>query len=227
MRTERVFGNGPNYYVPAAQAVGLLGQSLRGRFSFGAPIVTDPDLILDGVAVTSAVDTTDLDDVGFTQSEAQMGKYGRNLVIVSTAGNTTVATVYGRDYLGQKMRENFTLNEATPVVGVKAFRYVDRVVLAASAGDTVDLGVGTKFGLPYATIKVNAEWSDKVLASAGTLTAAVFTDPQTAITGDPRGLYVPNTTPNGSRVIDVDIEYTTDVNAAGNGGAHGIQHFNG
>lgn len=225
MQAERTFQQGMQYYVPAMQAFGDLGQAYDGKVVLGAPIATDADLILNDQSINAAVDTTTF-ATGFSNTEAQMGKFGRNLVVVASGAATSTVDVYGRDYLGQKMRETLTLNGTTSVVGVKAFRYVDRVVAGVTSSTTIDLGVGTKFGLPYATQKVTSEFADEVSASAGTLTAAVLTDPQTATTGDPRGLYVPTTTPNGTKVLEIKAEFTDYVNASGNGGAHGIRHYN-
>lgn len=226
MQTERTFQPGLNYYVPAMQAAGDLGQALNGRFNFGlAVIAASAALILSAQSIAAAVDTTAFAG-GFTNSEAQMGKYGRVLTVVASGAATSSVDVYGRDYLGQKVRETFTLTGTTPVVGKKAMRYVDRVVAGITGGTTINLGVGTGLGLPYVTTKVMSEWIDRVSGTVGTLTAPIFTDPQTAITGDPRGTFVPNTAPNGSRFIEVDVELSNYVNTAGNGGLHGIAHFN-
>lgn len=220
----RKFQQGMNYYVPAAQAIGDLAQALKGRFSFGvAVIASDADLILNDQSINAAVDTITF-DASFLNTEAQMGRYGRNLVVVASGAATSTVTVYGRDYLGQKMAETLTLNGTTTVTGLKAFRYVDRVVAGVTAATTIDLGVGTRLGLPYVTMKVLSEFVDNVSGTVGTLTAPVFTDPQTLTTGDPRGTYIPNTAPNGSRVIEIDAEFSVYTNASNNGGAHGIQH---
>jgi hypothetical protein len=50
-----------------------------------------------------------------------------------------------------------------------------------------------------------------------------LTDPQTTTTGDPRGTYEPNLTPDGSEII-VSIVGDPSVNASGNGGLYGIKH---
>jgi hypothetical protein len=216
---------GHNYYVPALQAAGDLGQALNGRFSFGTGVVAaSATAILSGQSIAAAVDTTTL-LLTNNGTEAQMGRYGRMLQVVASGAATSTVDVYGRDYLGQKIRETFTLNGATPVLGKKAFRYVDRVVAGITAGTTINLGTGTGLGVPYTTMKITDEFVDNVSGTVGTLTAAVFTDPQTATTGDPRGTYIPNTAPNGSRNIEVMAEFTNYVNASNNGGLHGIQHI--
>ncbi len=222
---KRNFLQGHNYYVPAMQAGGDLGQALQGRFSLGlAVIAASAALILSAQSIAAAVDTTTF-AAGFANTEAQMGRFGRTLTLVASGAATSAVTVYGRDYLGQKVREDYVLAGTTPVIGKKAMKYVDRVVAAITAGTTINLGVGTGFGLPYVTTKVNAEWADDVSAAVATLTAPVFTDPQTATTGDPRGTYVPTTTPNGAKEITLDCEFTNRVNASNNGGLYGIQHI--
>lgn len=64
-----------------------------------------------------------------------------------------------------------------------------------------------------------------ILPDAGIYTDPIYTDPQTATTGDPRGLYEPFNTLDG--VIEIEVVYTAnrDVNASGRGGLHGIAHF--
>lgn len=57
-------------------------------------------------------------------------------------------------------------------------------------------------------------------------TPAVTTDPAIVTTGDPRGTYEPILTPDGSELI-VGLVGDPAVNAAGNGGLHGIAHFAG
>lgn len=51
-----------------------------------------------------------------------------------------------------------------------------------------------------------------------------LTDPGTVATGDPRGTYEPNMTPNGSEIV-VGLTGDPSINAAGNGGLHGIRHY--
>jgi hypothetical protein len=52
-----------------------------------------------------------------------------------------------------------------------------------------------------------------------------LTDPQTNVTGDPRGTYEPNAVLNGAREIRVALVGDNEVNSSGNGGLHGLQHF--
>lgn len=223
-QAERKFMDGVNYYVPGMQAGGDLGQALNGRVSFGKPVVALATGILNAQSIAAAVDTTTF-ATSYAATDAIMGKFGRNLTVVASGAAATNVTVYGRDYLGQKMTESFTLNGTTPVIGMKAFKYVDRVTAALVGGTTINLGYGAKFGLPYVTTSIKREYADNVVAAAGTLQAPVFTDPQTATTSDPRGMVTPTTTPNGAKLIEMDLEFTNFVNASNNGGMHGIRHF--
>lgn len=50
-----------------------------------------------------------------------------------------------------------------------------------------------------------------------------LTDPQTTVTGDPRGTYESNLTPNGSEIV-VGLVGDNSVNASNNGGLYGIRH---
>lgn len=219
------FIDGMKYYVPAMQGGSDLGgQPMHARMSFGAPVVALATSILSAQSIAAAVDTRVF---AATYTVAAMSPYGRNITVVASGAATSNVTVFGRDYLGQGMRESFTLNGTTPVVGLKAFKYIDRITAAVTGGTTINVGYGTRLGLPYKVMVVEREYVDNVVAAAGTLAVPILTDPQTATTGDPRGTYVPTTTPDGVKVLEIDVNWSPFVNAAGNGGLHGIRHFNG
>lgn len=55
-------------------------------------------------------------------------------------------------------------------------------------------------------------------------TPPILTDPQTPSTGDPRGTYEPNVTPDGTSEIIIGLVGDPFINAAGNGGLMGIRH---
>jgi hypothetical protein len=151
--------------------------------------------------------------------------FGRNVTVVADGAATSTVTVDGWDYLGQPMRETLTLNGTTTVNGVKAFKYFENVSWGATAGRTINVGFGGRFGVPFKTSNVVNEQAAGAAAAAGTLTAGSRTDPQTATTNDPRGLYTPTTTPNGTTDISFFIIVDDFINAAGNGGIYGIKHF--
>ena len=224
MTIDRTFVSGMSYYVPAMTAAADLAQNLHQRINFGAPVVADPDGIIDGQSIATAGNTTTF---ASAYSVANMSKFGRNIRVVSDGAATSTVTILGRDYLGQVVTETLTLNGTTTVEGVKAFKYVDKVTWAATASRTVDVGWGNKLGLPYKTVAVEREIEDGVLASAGTLAAAITTDPATATTGDPRGLYTPTGTLDGTAVFEIDAVFDKAINSSNNGGLHGIAHFAG
>lgn len=224
-KQRNVFIAGFNYYVPAAQAMGDLAQNLRQRVNYGAMALATATFILSAQSIAAAVDTTTFATTADLIS-AHMGPYGRCVQVVASGAATSNVTVIGRDYLGQPMRESLTLNGTTPVIGLKAFKYIDRVTAGITGGTTINLGSHAKVGCPYVCTAVEREFADNVPAAAGTLTAPIFTDPQTTTTGDPRGTYTATTAFNGAKIIEVDMEFTNFVNAANRGGLHGIQHFN-
>jgi len=223
-QAQRKFLAGMQYYVPAMEAASELGRGLRGRVQLGAPIASAAALILSLASINAALDTTAFAS-GFANTEAQMSRFGRNLIVIASGAATSNVTIYGRDYLNQRMAESFTLTGAVSVVGKKAFRYVDRVVAGITAATTINVGVGASLGLPYTTMDVQEEYvDDVVMATTGVLTPPVFTDPQTLTTGDPRGTVVPNSVPNGTKQYAFECQFTMRVNANKNGGLHGIRH---
>jgi hypothetical protein len=190
--------------------------------SLGAPSALSANAILDDQAVTSAGSTTTL-AATYTASEAQMGRFGRNVTIINSAANTAVITIRGRDFLGQRMTETITSNGNNTVQGVKAFRYIDSVSWAAASTGTptLDVGLGNVFGLPYKFKQLIAEMkNDIVAANAGTFVAGLATaTTATATNADPRGTYLPSTViPDGTNTFE--IRYVIDAD-----NAHGNAHF--
>jgi hypothetical protein len=223
-QAQRKFDVGFNYYVPGMQAGAELGQALTSRILLGSPKVAAAAAILNDQSIATAGDVTTF-LIDQTDPEA-MGLYGRAVQVVASGAATSTVTVIGRDYLGQPMRETLTLNGANAVLGLKAFKYIDKVSFGATAATTIDLGTRDALGLPYVVVKVDAEIKDNVSGTVGTLTAPIFTDPQTATTGDPRGLYDPNGTLDGVAVFEIIAELSNFVNSSGRGGLYGIQHVN-
>jgi hypothetical protein len=232
MRTQRNFVEGLKYYVPGMQAGAELGQLLDHRLSFGAPAVANAsanDISNAGIVANSGVSTT----VTITGKKSD-AFYGRSVALKASGatGATVSVSIYGRDYLGQPMVETIAVANAdgtNAVFGLKAFRYIDKIVHngAATNAVTISAGWSTKLGLPYATVAVEREYADGAVASVGTLVAASRTDPQTATSAEPRGTYIPTTTLNGAKNIEIDAQFTNYLNANGRGGLHGIAHFAG
>lgn len=231
-RTGKYMPRRLNRYVPAMAYAAdvILGGPHEVRF--GPVAVASATNLINAQAVTLAVAfTTILNDgntdpaINAVAEEFPYGPgFGRCVQIVFGAANVGVVTVRGRDYLGQPMSETLTGNGTTPVIGLKAFKFVDSVTSTTSG--TLSLGTTDKLGLPYATQNILSEQLDGVrVATLGTLVSPIYTDPQTVATADPRGTYDPQSTLNGTAFLTADIIVSNVLNAAGNGGLYGMAHF--
>lgn len=241
-RTPKFNPRRMNAYVPAMAYSADVIHGGPHEVRFGPVANGMANNILNGLSIAAAGEsTTFLQDntdpplplsafpVGHPhQSEFPYGPgFGRCLSMVASGTASVVVNVYGTDYLGQPMMEAFTLNGTTPVVGNKAFKYIDRVQWPVGAAVTINLGTNNKLGLPYATENVLTEQSNfQRVASVGTFQLHHLQD-QTATTNDPRGAYTPTTTLNGSNFISIDIVPYNSLNNAGNGGLFGLRHFGG
>lgn len=200
------------------------------RIDFGAPAALSTtyfaSVVLSTTGVALTLQTSDGTILnGGEVPSATTARWGRGLTVVGDGASTRTITIIGYDYLGQKIKWTGVLNGATPVPVTKAFRWVESVVFGAAA-DTVSVSVGYNnvLGLPYQTASLLSEIkSNAVAANAGTLVAAVLTDPQTATTGDPRGTYLPSTViPNGTIPFSATFNANVDL-----GNLHGVAHFGG
>lgn len=218
-RTATFYNRRYNAYVPAMGYAADVIHAGPYRVNFGTPAAAAAAGILAAESIAAAGSTTT-----FVSDESDAA-FGRNLTVVASGAAVSNVTVSGKDYLGQPMTESFTLNGAVAVVGVKAFYWIDTVTFGATAATTINVGFGTKFGLPYRMQAVIVETVDGDDAAAGTFVAGVLTDPQTATTVDPRGTYVPTTAPNGAKRLGAIFYPNSDVNSSGNGGLHGTAHY--
>lgn len=221
-----------NRYVPsmAYAADVILGGPHEVRF--GPVAVASPTNLLNATAITAnTAFSTILNDgntdpvvTAYSEEFPYGPGFGRCLQIVFAGANAGTVTIRGRDYLGQPVTENFTANGTTPVIGVKAFKYVDSVT--GTIAGTISVGTTDKLGLPYATQNILSEQADGArVATLGSFVSPSYVDPQTAITADPRGTYDPTTTLNGTAFVSCDIIVNNVLNAAGNGGLHGLAHY--
>ncbi len=212
-----------NMFVEGMQFADEVNCNGPTRVPFGAPLAANATNIFNASALNAGAVTT-LDGTGVQNAQLIDAPWGRVLQVTASTTNTTVVSIYGADYLGQNIREDVTLNGAVAVFTKKAFKYVDTVVCPAAA-TTISVGWGTALGLPYKTLRVEYEYANGLVVAAGTLVAAVLTDPQTATTGDPRGTYVPTTALNGVNVISAVFDCNNDVNTLYHGGLHGVKQF--
>lgn len=207
-----------NMYVPAMQYSSDVNYNSGTRVNLGSPAAASATSILNGQTI-GTVGTVDLSAITpFPET------YGRNVSAIAAAAATSTITLNGWDYLHQPVSETITLNGTTAVPGVKAFKDFNNMVINGTTATTINLGSGLRLGLPYKCIRCAYEIGNGASAAAGTLTAGVTTDPQTATTADPRGLYTPTTALNGTNVISAVFDFLNDVNSSNNGGLHGIKH---
>jgi hypothetical protein len=224
---EQGFTSGVNNYCP--QLIGCAQMSLNNEkvMDMGQPVVAAAAGILSAVAVGATYTPADFLSAGdLVGGKIISAPWGREIDFVLSGAGTNVVDVYGRDYLGQPVHKTLTGNGATRVPMGVALKWLDRIVVAAGGGLTISVGYTNRLGLEYRTIAVITEFADTTkAATAGTLVGPDMTDPATATTGDPRGLYPPTTTPDGIKQIYLQTLLFPVVNINGNGGLHGIQQF--
>lgn len=209
-----------NKYVPAMQYSADAENNAPIRIDFGTPAASETTSIANAVSIAAAVDTTLAVPV---VAGATWGQIPR--MVLSGAGTPTVV-VFGYDFWGQPMSNTMTGNGTTAVNGTKAFKTVTRYTSTLVAATTLSIGFAGILGLPYKAIKVlTEELDDVIVGTLGTLATPVLTDPQTATTGDPRGLYTPQSTLTGTARLKAHFLFSNDKNASGNGGFMGIRHF--
>ena len=173
-------------YVPKMEYASDVVGDLHIAY-LGAPAALDADGIWDGVSATNAATsytsadyktTFDGSATSLTTTAGMLdAKYGRCLQAVGSSGADHVVTVSGRDYLGQPMKENFTLSGTVPQYGNKAFKYVDSMAIAVgAASDTMDLGWTNRLGLPYKAETVVGYTEDDVSKPHDAVDVAVEVD---------------------------------------------------
>lgn len=171
---------------------------------FGVPLAANNTALLAAQSIVTAGNTSVFN--AYTGLEAQMGRWGRGIRAVASGASTATVTITGRDYLGQRMQEVLTLNGATPVLGVKAFRYIDNIAWTLTAGTTIDVGITNLFGLPEKGKAMVSEIKNGAAsANAGTFVAGLAnaTTP-TGTNADVRGTYLPVTViPDGTNTFEV------------------------
>lgn len=138
--------------------------------NLGSPVTADADGILNDVSATDSAQSYDSSD--FVTTFTGVLDVPRNLTATGTAGSDHVVTVTGKDEYGQPMSESLTLNGTNVIAGVKAFKQVETISVAAGAsGDTFDLGWGDVLGLPVAVrsaTQVFREFEDDVIVGGYT-----------------------------------------------------------
>lgn len=155
-------------------------------------VAADPDGILDGTAFGAAGSTI---TTFLAQPPTAM-----TLTAVASGTQTGKVTVNGVDIGGNRISEDFTMKSDTPVVGVKAFAQVTSVVLPVKVGtETIDLGWGSGFGLPYA-LAANELVLVKLFNNAAD-TGTVTVDAEDVS----KNVFAINGTPDGKKALDFYI----------------------
>lgn len=154
-------------------------------------------------------------------------EFGANISVASSgSADTKKVTVYGFDYLGQPMVEEFTRNNTTAVVGKKAFKYISKIVAEKGVDATVTVKRGLQFGLPYHTSKILTETRNGVDSTTTKLVVPVNTK-GSATTGDPRGLANLTTYSSPANIVLVCVAnadiFTIDDKEVG--GLFGVPHY--
>jgi hypothetical protein len=216
-RAPTFFPQRVNLRVPGMAYTGGMEGSDIYTASFGAPVALNNTGILAATAITAAIDVTTF-AAAYAPTDAIMGRWGRALRVVLSGAGTPAIVVFGRDYLGQRMSESFTGNGTTAVLGIKAFKYIDRITCGAVSAVTLDVGWRDVFGFPVKFKQLIAEMkNDVVAANAGTFVAGLANGTAaTATNADTRGTYLPVTViPNGTNTFEV--RYVADtLNLHGN-----------
>lgn len=189
---------GPSFVIHQ-QWVNPLGADDDG-ISVGAagPNTTTADRTIGGALASGGVVTLD---------------YPRPVLITVTHATSIVAvsgTTYGYDLDGQPIEESWSVTAtgtSKTAGGLKAFKKVTRVSVTAAgnaSANTIKVGTTAKLGLdvtaahpvPLAELEDGAD-----PGGIGAVTVA-------SASNDPRGLYAPNTAPDGAH--DYDLWYISD-----------------
>ncbi len=134
----------------------------------------------------------------------------------SSAGDTTqTVTMRGYDEYGVAVTETLTLNGTSAVNGLKAFKTVVSDTTSAALAGNLSVGTQNVFGLPCflpggtsaGVGYVLKEIQDGAVATAGTWKGGDLTK-ASATTGDVRGTWAPNATPDGSKVFELVVMFT-------------------
>lgn len=226
----RAFHQGINCYVPAMAYACDLVHGQPTAFSLGTPAASSATGLSSNAGLANGANNT-----VYALNLTVDSPYGRGIRVdfSGVPGTNAVIEVQGTDYLGQPLAKRFTGAAAattTTAGGLAMWYRITAVKIITTASNAVNITIGTlgTLGLPY---KCNIAWAKEgnpplMIDPAGIFAKwvrAVVTDPQTLTTNDPRGSYAP-TTLDGVMETILGLEGDNWVNAAGNGGLHGIRH---
>ena len=226
-RDRQGFMQGMNMYVPAMQYASSLNANEGNIVTLGRPLAAGGAPVT--INMPANISGYYTDPVSGKPLEYTDTPYGRNIVVAVTTAPTgsTSIRVFGEDYLGQPMVEDFAVAGAT---GKKPFY---RILGArgmpghTTAPAVITVARGANLSLPW---KGSLEWAKEAGAFIDLTFAKIvppdLTDPATATSGDPRGQYIPTAAPDGVKEYIVCIRPDGSINANNNGGLHGIRLYN-
>jgi hypothetical protein len=205
-----------NMHVPGANfSADLDYVTGEYRADYGAvAAVNTAGILSGGSTVTPGSTSTFVADY-----KAKMGPFGRQISLVTAAGSTNPVTVYGRDYMGQPIRETFTLAGATPVLSAKMYKSIELVSWSGTGATGFNIGYTDVLGVPYRTIGAQTWLENNLAATAGTLVAGLpLASTPTSTSADPRGSVDFATASNG--VINFSLIGLADLSSL-----YGNAHF--
>jgi hypothetical protein len=235
LRDRGFFQQGVNVYVNAMQHSAELVSYGPQLFSLGTPALATQFRYQTGLPLNVSAGT--INPIARIEDHVD-ATYGRAMAWTPSAdpGNACAVDVIGEDYLGQPMVERFVgaSGSTAALFGKKAFYrvFATKVTVPSVNPITYSLGNSWTMGMPYKGI-ITISYEGPTILSAVDLTVPTFTpaditDPATATTGDPRGTYQSKKLAyDGSTVFSICIIGNSGVNAAGNGGLHGIRQYAG
>lgn len=192
---------------------------------------------LTGATVTGllAIDTA-MTPIGFGQSDVIKGwnpalGISRCVRIVSAGDDSgAVFTVRGYDLYGYPLTATVTGASGAPgtATTLKAFKYIASVTpVGTLSGSAVTVGTTDTIGLPLRAdyfSEIEVWWNSAVVTATTGFTAAVTTNPSTALIGDTRGTYaLQSAASNGTLRLTVYLTPSI-ANVVSSTGLFGIQN---
>lgn len=181
----------------------------------GAPVASDSD----GVCASQSITAAGTGAIAGALATGGVATFDVPRNVVAAWTGTAVITITGTDEYGNVVVESSA--SGTSLAGKKAFKTVTAVDVSADVtGATV--GTSKVLGLPTfleGAAYIIKEIEDGAVATAGTVVSGVSTA-ATATTGDVRGTYSPDSTPNGTKVFKLivaspDVQYKGVAQYAG------------
>jgi hypothetical protein len=197
-------------------------------FSLGKPATAAASAISANAGAANATTTYILN----FEMDSPFGR-GIRVDFSGVPGTNAVVRLIGEDYLGQPISRDYTGAAAATTTtpgGVIFWKRITAARMTVVASNAVNIQIGTTvvLGLPY---KGNIAWQKE--GNPPALTAVVLanrslpdlTSPATITSNDPRGGLTTTLAPDGLREFIIGFEGDPFVDAAGNGGLHGIRQF--